>query len=142
MLDLASFLPYLINRVGARLAEAFGKELAAYAVTLPMWRVLAALQGGGSRRVGLLAELTAIEVSTLSRLLVAMERRGMVERRRSREDARAVLIRLSDAGARLTRRLIPRALHYEEVALKSFARDDAKALKAMLKRVYENIGAL
>jgi hypothetical protein len=38
MFNLASYLPYLINRAGVRLAEAFGAELEAHGVTLPMWR--------------------------------------------------------------------------------------------------------
>src|SRR5208282_6365190 len=80
MFDLASYLPYLVNRIGVRLAGAFGKELAAYGITLPMWRVLAALRHRGSQRVGRLAAATSIEVSTLSRLLAGMDRRGLVRR--------------------------------------------------------------
>ncbi len=142
MLDLASYLPYLINRAGVRLAEAFGKELAGHGVTLPMWRVMAALHARGTRRVGELAELTSIELSTLSRLLAAMDRRGLVERRRAEADARSVLVRLTPPGSRLTRRIIPEALRYEAVALNAFGQEEAEALKAMLRRVYENIAAL
>lgn len=142
MFDLASYLPYLVNRIGVRLAGAFGKELAAYGITLPMWRVLAALRQRGGQRVGRLAEATSIEVSTLSRLLAGMERRGLVRRERASEDARSVLVELTQAGARLTQRIIPQALHYEDVALRDFDRADAEALKNMLVRVYDNIGAL
>ncbi|MFI5024037.1 MAG: MarR family winged helix-turn-helix transcriptional regulator [Alphaproteobacteria bacterium] len=142
MFDLASYLPYLVNRIGVRLAGAFGKELAAYGITLPMWRVMAALRHRGSQRVGRLAAATSIEVSTLSRLLAGMDRRGLVRRQRASTDARRVLVELTQAGARLTQRIIPQALHYEDVALRDFDRADAEALKAMLVRVYDNIGAL
>ena len=80
MFDLASYLPYLVNRVGVRLANAFGKELTTFGVTLPMWRVMAALRDRRSLSVGRLSEATSIEVSTLSRLLAAMDRRGLVRR--------------------------------------------------------------
>jgi DNA-binding MarR family transcriptional regulator len=142
MFDLASYLPYLVNRVGVRLANAFGKELAAFGVTLPMWRVMAALRDRRRLSVGRLSEATSIEVSTLSRLLAAMGRRGLVRRRRARTDARSVIVELSEAGARLTQRIIPRALSYQEIALRGFAGSDAEALKAMLVSVHENIAAL
>ena len=102
MFDLASYLPYLVNRVGARLAEAFSGELADLRITLPMWRVMAALCQKAGQRVGELAEVTSIEVSTLSRLLRAMERKELVRRARSLEDARTVLVELTDAGVAIT----------------------------------------
>ncbi|HUI17086.1 MAG TPA: MarR family transcriptional regulator [Alphaproteobacteria bacterium] len=142
MFDLASYLPYLVNRVGVRLANAFGKELAAFGVTLPMWRVMAALRDRRSSSVGRLSEATSIEVSTLSRLLAAMDRRGLVRRQRASADARSVIVELSEAGKHLTQRIIPKALRYQEIALRDFDGADATALKAMLVRVHENIAAL
>ncbi len=142
MFDLASYLPYLVNRVGVRLANAFGKELTTFGVTLPMWRVMAALRDRRSLSVGRLSEATSIEVSTLSRLLAAMDRRGLVRRQRASADARSVIVELSEAGKHLTLRIIPRALRYQEIALRDFDASDAAALKAMLVRVHQNIAAL
>ena len=140
--ELATYLPYLVNRLGVRLAFAFSKELAAFGVTLPMWRVMAALHDCREASVGRLSIATSIELSTLSRLLVAMERRGLLRRRRASGDARSVLVELSAAGARATRRIIPTAVRYQEIALRDFAPADAEALKAMLVRVYGNVAAL
>jgi len=55
---------------------------------------------------------------------------------------RGVLVELPQAGARLAQMIVPRALHYEEVALRDFDRADAEALKDVLVRVHDNIGAL
>lgn len=142
MFDLASYLPYLVNRAGVCLAESFGAELADHGVTLSMWRVMAALYHRNGQRVGQLAALTSIEVSTLSRLLATMERKGLVRRRRSEADARTVVVEPTEAGTRLAARIIPLALHYERVALADFSPAEARALKAMLVRVYRNIGVL
>lgn len=142
MFDLASYLPYLVNRAGVRLANAFGAVLEGYRVTLPMWRVMAALDHRGDQRVGHLAEMTSIEVSTLSRLLGTMEKKGLVRRRRAAADARSVEVGLTELGARLTGQIIPTALHYEEVALHGFAPRETAALKAMLVRVFENLDRL
>jgi DNA-binding MarR family transcriptional regulator len=103
---------------------------------------MAALHHRSEQRVGELAELTSIEVSTLSRLLGTMERKNLVERRRSAADARTVLVRLTEVGAGITHLIIPRALHYEAVALESFSPVEAEALWAMLVRLFHNIDKL
>lgn len=141
--DLTRYLPYLVNRTGVRIATAFGDVLRAHGITLPMWRVLAALDHADGQRISDLAALTSIDVSTLSRILDAMQEKGLVERRRGiGGDARVVSVYETAAGHGLTGKLIPFARHYEEVALRDFTPEETEALKAMLVRVYANIAAL
>ena len=64
MFELARYLPYLINRTGAKLALAFGRELVRFGVTLQEWRVLAALAARDGQRLSDLATLTSIDVSS------------------------------------------------------------------------------
>ncbi len=142
MFDLARFLPYHINRTGVRLADAFGDELARYGLTVPMWRVLAALWHGGEQKAGDLMIASSIEQSTLSRLATAMEKRGLLTRRRSRSDARTVEVNLTAEGRRLTRELIPYALRNERIALRGFSDEETDILLKMLTRIYENAADL
>ena len=94
MFDLRTALPFLLNRTGIRVAGLFeANELGPHAVTLPMYRVLATLANHDDQRLGDLAALTDMEVSTLSRLIGTMQSRRLVSRRRSGKDARAVRIR-------------------------------------------------
>lgn len=141
--DLTQFLPYLINRTGVRIATAFTEVLRRYGITLQMWRVLAALDHADGQRISDLAALTSIDVSTLSRLIDAMQDKRLVERRRSNGgDARVVTVHAAAPGHALTAKLIPLARHYEEVALRGFTAEEEAALKVMLVRVYRNIDAL
>jgi len=148
MFDLSVYLPYLLNRAGSRIAASFSAELRAeHGITLAMWRVLAALHHRDGQLVGELARMTTIEVSTLSRMLGAMQRRGLVERRRPAvqavgSDARTVAIHVTEAGRTLTGTLIPEALRYEATALDGFTEDEARMLKGMLGRLFENMGRL
>lgn len=142
MFDLARFLPYHVNRTGMRLAGAFGEELTRYDLSVPMWRVLAALWDGGERKAGDLMVDTSIEQSTLSRLLTAMEKRGLLRRRRSEADARAVVVKLTAEGRKLTKELIPYALRNERIALRGFSEQEIDQLLAMLTRIYENAADL
>lgn len=139
---LDSYLPYLLNRAGTRIATAFSEEVRPLGATLQMWRVLAALSERDGRRMGELSETTSIEVSTLTRLVDNMEKKGLVARRRDAGDARAVRLRATPAGRRLTRRILPIAERYEAVALAGFSTAEAKALKAALRRLYANMDGL
>jgi DNA-binding MarR family transcriptional regulator len=141
--DLSDYLPYLLNRAGSRIATAFTSEVRGHGITLPMWRAMAALYDHGEGvRVSWLSERTSIEVSTLSRVLDGLEGKKLVRRRRVAEDARAVHVELTAAGAKLTKRIIPLARRYEEVALAGLSKGEARALKALLVRLYDNMAAL
>src|ERR1700741_3574348 len=115
---LDSYLPYLLNRAGARIASAFSEEVRPLGATLQIWRVLAALREQDGRRMGDLSKTTSIEVSTLTRLGDNMEKDGLVTRRREADDARAISLYVTPSGRRLTQRIVPIAERYEAVAIK------------------------
>ncbi len=142
MLRLDSYLPYLVNRAGARIAEAFGREVRPLGANLQTWRVLAALRERDGRRMGDLAGTTSIEVSTLTRLVDGMEKKGLVARRRATVDARVIVLHVTAAGRRLTSRILPIAERYEEVALQGFEEREAGVLKEALRRLYINMDGL
>jgi DNA-binding MarR family transcriptional regulator len=148
MFEISDYLPYLLDRAGSRIAESYGRGLKQeHGITLAMWRVLASLHHRNGQRVGELAAMTAIEVSTLSRLLGTMQRKGLLERRRpavraADSDARTVAILLTPNGRALTEEAIPEALRYEATALAGFAAGEADQLKAMLQRLFDNMSRL
>lgn len=139
---LDSYLPYLLNRAGARIAAAFNAEMRQLGASLQVWRVLAALRERDGQRMGDLAKTTSIEVSTLTRLVDNMEKDGLVVRRREADDARAVMLHVTASGRRLTRRIVPIAERYEAVALKGFTPGEAEVLKRALRRLYDNMDPL
>lgn len=138
-LVLQDFLPYLLNRAGLRVGLMFSRDIAPFEVTLPMWRVMIELWHNGDHRLGELSERTAIDMSTLSRLLVAMQRKNLIVRRRSGLDGRALSLTLTPRGLALTEKIVPHALHYEDVAMHGMSRIEVEALKGLLKRVYRNL---
>lgn len=142
MLDLAQYVPWLLNRAARSVADAFSRELAALGVTLPMWRVMASLRRAGPQRLGELSSLTAIETSTLSRLLGQMQQRGLVRRARSHGDARAIAVSLTRRAAALTERIVPLALRYEQAAVRGMSDSEIAILKRLLAQIDENLGVL
>ena len=98
-LDLANYFPYLINRVGAVFVVNFTRDaLDAEDLSIVMWRVLAALSNNGGQRQTDLAAMTSIEVSTLSRIVARLLKRGLITRERSPNDNREVAVALSPQG--------------------------------------------
>lgn len=136
---LAEFLPYLLNRAGVKIGLAFTRDIEPFDITLPMWRVMIALRESGDQRLGELAEHTSIDFSTLSRLLVNLQRRQFVMRRRSGIDGRALSVSLTDKGRVTTERILPIARHYEEVATQGLNESDLRWLRKMLVQLFSNI---
>jgi DNA-binding MarR family transcriptional regulator len=64
-----------------------------------------------------LVELTNIDRTTLSELVKRMQRRGLLQRRRSKEDTRAKVVTLTDEGRRLARTAEPLGKRIDERVL-------------------------
>jgi DNA-binding MarR family transcriptional regulator len=139
---LTNSFPYLLNRVGVQMGELFSRRIAGYGVTLPMYRVMAALWETGDQLLGDLAAMTTIEISTLSRLVGEMKRRGLVTRARLKDNGRTVAINLAPKGRTLVEELIPIAIHFEEVAVRDFPSKNISDLKTILAEIYESLKSL
>jgi DNA-binding MarR family transcriptional regulator len=132
----------MLNRVGVQMGELFSRRIASFGVTLPMYRVMAALWERGDQRLGDLAAMTTIEISTLSRLVGEMKRRGLVSRTRLKDNGRTVAINLAPRGRSLVEELIPIAIHFEEVAVRDFPSKNISDLKAVLEEIYQSLKSI
>lgn len=140
--DLDRYTPYLVNRAGLRIAEAFEAALKPHRLSLRLWRVLAALWHYGETSQIDLARHTSIDASTLSRMVGGLARRGLVARAKSDTDSRAVRVRLTERGRALTKKLIPTALEYERISLDGLSEGDVLKLREVLHRLYGNMERL
>ena len=138
-LVLQNFLPYLLNRAGMRIGTLFSRDIKPYGVTLPMWRVMTELWHNGDHRLGELAERTSIDLSTLSRLVVSMQRKRLVVRRRSGFDRRALSLTLTAKGLALAEKIAPHALYYETLAMEGLSAKDISGLKDSLRKIFNNL---
>jgi DNA-binding MarR family transcriptional regulator len=139
-LDLDQYLPYLINRVGSVMALRFGEDVLAPAgLSIAMWRVLVALSSTGDQRHTDLANLTSIEVSTLSRIVTRLVRMGLVARAPSKTSGREVAVALTQRGRDLVTRLIPFGLQYETIASSGLSEQEIATLRGLLRRIYANL---
>jgi len=139
-LDLSEHLPYLINRVGSALVERFSADALAKAhLSIASWRVLAVLATSRVLRQTDLAEMTSIEVSTLSRLITRLVRAGLVRRTRSRANGREVAVALTRRAQALLARLVPVAAGLQDKATRGLAKRDLATLRRVLRQMHENL---
>jgi MarR family transcriptional regulator, organic hydroperoxide resistance regulator len=139
-LDLSDFFPYLINRVGSALVARFSAEaLDGKHLSIAMWRVLAALSNDGGLRQIDVADMTSIEVSTLSRLITRLVQNGLVSRTRSTTNSREVTVQLSPKGKALVAQLIPIAEALQDTATQGLSKQEMAVVKRALKRMHQNL---
>jgi DNA-binding MarR family transcriptional regulator len=139
-LDLSVYLPYLINRVGSALVARFCEDaLIGTHLSIATWRVLAALSNNGPLRQIDIAEMTNIEVSTMSRLVTRLVHMGLVNRTRSKMSNREVVVELTPKATALVARLIPIAEELQETATQGLSKQDVTVVKRALRRMHENL---
>lgn len=143
MYQLSNSLPYLLARLGVRMGDLFTRVIRKEKLTLPMYRVLAALlEEGRPLRLGEIVTRTSADQSTLSRLVAEMERTGLLTRERPQNNQRSLQVALTPRGADLASRLMPIAAYYEEVAATTLSSKEAAALKTTLSQLYQNLDRL
>jgi DNA-binding MarR family transcriptional regulator len=141
-LKFSDYLPYLINRVGWLLVTDFGQNtLARHQLSIPTWRVLAALaEHDGQRQIDL-AGTTSIDVSTLSRVITRMVKMALVTRTRSATNNREVTVCLTPNGAAVLARVIPHAIELEAKTISGVSVKDLNVVRRSLRQMYQNLAA-
>jgi len=89
---------HLLHRVHQRATELFQEKMAGIDLTARQYVVLlTASQKDGASQQDII-DATGIDRSTVSQIMQTMIRKGLLKRRRTREDARAYAIALTDHG--------------------------------------------
>lgn len=138
-MELGTYLPYLVNRVGQRFIADITPVLNRSGVDIQSWRVLIALYQRGDQPVGDLSELTSINFSTLSRVIGRMESKDLVRRRQGLADARSFTIELTADGRRVTETILPEAAALEAGAAADFSDAELATLRQLLAKLYAGL---
>jgi DNA-binding MarR family transcriptional regulator len=132
-------IPFLMNQIVTRVRAEWTEEFEGLGFNVRSARVLiVALQNPGSH-IGRLAEITTLEMSTLSHMLARMEREGLLERRREGEDTRFVSIHLTPEGRRMALDCLNASNERERRMLKGLTAEEVTTLRRLLSTVFENV---
>jgi DNA-binding MarR family transcriptional regulator len=141
-LELADYMPYLVNRLGVAFVTRFTAEaLLLRGLGIAEWRVLAVLAGTGAQRQTDLSELTSIETSTMSRVVTRLIRGRLVSRSRNVRNSREVVVRLTPRGARTVADMTPVAVDLEAQATCGLTPRELAAVKRALRSMHASLTA-
>ena len=100
---------HLLHRAGQCAGDIFHAEMKVDGLTPRQLAVLVTVaQNEGLSQTGLV-ERTGIDRSTLADIVRRMQRKGLLQRRRTKEDARAYAVKLTDEGKKALRTAEPLA---------------------------------
>ena len=136
-LHLDQQLCFALHAASRAMVGAYQPLLAELGVTYPQYLVLLVLWEEGTVRLSRVGERLALDSGTLTPLLKRLESQGLVVRRRSSVDERALDIDLTALGKRLRKRAIglPRAM----VCKAALPVDELVRLRKTLRELTKNL---
>jgi DNA-binding MarR family transcriptional regulator len=132
-IELERFVPYQL----AVLADAVSRCLAPiymgrFNLTIPEWRVLAALGDQAPLSATEIGERTTMGKVQVSRAVASLLAVNMLVRQTATHDRRCSQLRLSREGARVYRQIVPLARAREEALLSALSAEDRAALDRII----------
>jgi DNA-binding MarR family transcriptional regulator len=132
-------IPYLLRQVAERLGRSLNEALKPFDQTPSVYRVLIALARRNPARITELAELTLLELSTLSRTIDRMEHDGLVKRASGTDDARTVLVSITQAGRDFLDGILPAVSAQYEWSIHDVRPADVEVMRSVLKAMLRNL---
>jgi DNA-binding MarR family transcriptional regulator len=100
----------------------------ALGISPPRLSALSVVVGAGPIGIGALAAIEGVSAPTMSRLVDGLSGDGLVRREPDPEDARGVLVRATDAGARTLRRVRKHRVDTLAAGLRGLSAEDLAAV--------------
>jgi len=132
-------IPYLLRQVAERLGRSLNEALKPFDQSPSVYRVLIALTRRDPARITELAELTLLELSTLSRTVDRMEADGLVKRAAGNDDARTVLVSITPAGRAFLEQILPAVSAQYDWSIHDVRPADLEVVRSVLKAMLRNL---
>ena len=126
---------HLVHRVAQCAGDVFDAQTKEHHLTPRQVAVLTtAAENEGLSQTGIV-DRTGIDRSTLADLVRRLKRKGLLERRRTKEDARAYAVKLTDQGRRVLRTIEPLAKKVDEQILAALPAKDRQLFIIALQSI-------
>ena len=130
---------YLIARTARRYEMDMEDALQRIDMDLPSWRAVMWLHEHNPSSVSELAEHAVIRLSTMTRVVQRLEKRGLVTLARRLADARVTDVHITPNGEQVVEQVRAVASRIYQAAFKDFDAADIETLNDLLRRVFGNL---
>jgi DNA-binding MarR family transcriptional regulator len=135
-LEVDDFLSKRIANLSALLLRASTRRyLVEHDLSLPEWRMLTILVRFGSGTTRALRDASKMDKGQMSRALLALEKRKLVQRTQDETHELRQLLELTDKGFQLYQRIMPKARRAQVVLLKQLTIDERKMLDIAINKL-------
>lgn len=129
-----------LSQAARTVSRAFDEVLEQAGGTLPVWLILLNLTIHRPPHQRALAEAVGVTDATLTHHLNAMEKRGLITRRRDPENRRVHVVELTEEGGQAFLRLRETAIAFNTRLNEGLTAEDAATLTGLLDRLVANVG--
>lgn len=132
---LAHSSSHLLHRAQQIAADQFAARATSGGLTVRQFAVLTAVSEQPGLTQSDLVRATGIDRSTLADLIARLQERGLVDRDRLEEDARAKSVRLTEMGRLALQQALPQAQAADDAILALLPKGKRQAFLALLQRL-------
>jgi MarR family transcriptional regulator, organic hydroperoxide resistance regulator len=136
---LADWPFYLIARTARRYEMDMEDALQRIDMDLPSWRAIMWLHEHNPSSVSEIAEHAVIRLSTMTRVVQRLEKRGLVTLARRAADARVTDVHITSNGEQVVEQVRAVASRIYQAAFKDFDAAEIETLNQLLRRIFGNL---
>ncbi|MFZ3562148.1 MarR family winged helix-turn-helix transcriptional regulator [Streptomyces sp. BH055] len=130
-----------LSQAARTVSRAFEDALEAADGSLPVWLILLNLKTGRPANQRRLAEAVGVRDATLTHHLNAMDKRGLITRRRDTANRRIHVVELTEAGEEAFTRMRKAATAFDRGLNAGLSDADRAELSRLLRHLARNVGA-
>jgi MarR family transcriptional regulator, organic hydroperoxide resistance regulator len=113
--------------------------LRAIDMDLPSWRALMIVSESNPSSVSEIADRAVMRLSTMTRVVQRLEKRGLLEVERRKGDARVTEVYINSKGTRAAQQVRKIASGFYNLAFHDVDASEIDMLNALLRRVFRNL---
>ncbi len=133
---------HLLHRAGQFAGDIFQSKMGESDLTPRQYAVLLTVAGNEGLSQTQLVDKTGIDRSTLADIVRRMLKKGLIQRRRTREDARAYAVKLSEDGWRLLKAVEPIARDVDAAIIATLSGEDRERFIGLLNTIVLQLGQM
>ncbi|MCG7359716.1 MarR family transcriptional regulator [Roseomonas sp. ACRSG] len=135
-LILQDFLPYRLSVVTEAVSSLFATRYQErFGISIPEWRVVAVVGQHGSLSTQQVIEHTGMDRVRVSRAVIRLADKGLLDRRAHPQDQRAQMLRLSRQGRAVYRQIVPLARELQAALSAALTEAEQRQLGAILEKI-------